>query len=147
MPLTAEQRLNLDRKGVNWRRLDYAEASDVLDALDRGKSLVVDTRDVRHYVSNHFPGAVSARGYDALLALPKEPALYLYCACEDDGGASRAALGLMDSGYLDVHVIAGGLYALQDEAGRRGLPTSEGTDPGSSRDPETGQNATVHNER
>jgi hypothetical protein len=79
MSLTVEQRLSLDRKNVNWRRVDFVEPSDVLEALRDGNALVVDARAVPNFERDRFPGSVSARGYDALLALPKERALYLYC--------------------------------------------------------------------
>jgi len=45
----------------------------------------------------------------------------------DEGGASRAALNLLDAGYTDVHVISGGLAGLAEEAQRRGLNTIVGT--------------------
>jgi len=38
--LTEAQQQSLNDKGVDWARLDYVEAADVLDALDRGNALV-----------------------------------------------------------------------------------------------------------
>ena len=78
--LTEAQRRSLNDKGVDWGRLDYVEAADVLDALDRGNALVVDTRKPEKYELGHFPGAVHRQSDDPLLlALPREWAIYTYC--------------------------------------------------------------------
>jgi len=78
--LTEAQQRSLNDKGVDWARLDYVEAADVLDALDRGNALVVDTRKPEKYELGHFPGAVHRQSDDPLLlALPREWAIYTYC--------------------------------------------------------------------
>jgi len=77
--LTEEQQRSLERKGIHWDRVSFADAADVLDALDRGEALVVDARRPEIFAIGHFPGAVNARGEEALLALSRDQALYLYC--------------------------------------------------------------------
>jgi rhodanese-related sulfurtransferase len=114
-----ERKRALEAKGIDWRRLVFVEPSDVFDALKRGGALVVDTRRAEYYIMGHFNGAVQARGRDELIELPRDYELFVYCACEEDGGAANAALTLLDAGYERVRVIHGGLEALNDEARRR----------------------------
>ena len=77
--LKDEQQQSLSSKGVDWRRVAYVEAADVLDALRRGGALVVDARRTDVYIQSHFTGAIGARSREELLELPRDWELFLYC--------------------------------------------------------------------
>lgn len=79
MPLTEQQQKSLETKRIEWRRVHYVEAQEVLEALDRPGAMVVDTRGGATYQAGHFPGARHGREEDQLKGLPRDADLYLYC--------------------------------------------------------------------
>lgn len=79
MPLTREQQTSLDGKSIDWKRLQYVEPAETLDAVAGPGGLLVDTRVAAVYDQGHYPGAAHAREQEQLLALPKDQSLFLYC--------------------------------------------------------------------
>jgi len=51
--------------------------------------------------------------------IPKSTAIVTYCSCQDDSAGARAALKLRWRGFMDAHVLRGGLTGWQ----KSGYPT------------------------
>jgi len=78
MPLTVEQKTSLEGKGTDWRRIDYVEPDEAIDAFSRG-ALLVDTRTPEAFEAWRFTGSVNRRGKEAHLTLPRDRSIYLFC--------------------------------------------------------------------
>lgn len=76
--LTADQKRSLERKGIEWRRLDVVSAGAAIGSVARGEGIIVDNRHEGPFEKGHFPGALNLRG-DALLTLPRDREIFTYC--------------------------------------------------------------------
>jgi Rhodanese-related sulfurtransferase len=109
-------------------RLDIGE---VVEFIDKGDGVLVDTLPPEHFEARHIPGAVNACVYEMVfcdilttLVPAKGTPIVLYGAGTESQDCMAAAEKLTRIGYTDVAVFHGGLEAWL-ESGR----PLEGTDP------------------
>ena len=77
--LTAEQKRSLEKKGIEWRRLDVVPGSFAVASVARGEGVIADVRQADPFQEHHFPDAVNCPGDQALLTLPRDKDISLYC--------------------------------------------------------------------
>ena len=77
--LTADQKRSLERKGIEWRRLDVVSAVAAVGSAARGEGIIVDNRRAEPFEKGHFPGAVNLRSEKSLLTLPRDREIFTYC--------------------------------------------------------------------
>jgi len=105
-------------------RMARISPDELYRLIDAGTSpLVVDVRSAtaRSLEPRHIPGALHLplHGFDDhIKELPRDREIIVYCSCPNEASAAQVAKLLMNSGFVRVRPLAGGLDAWIDA----GLP-------------------------
>ena len=90
---------------------------DAKGRMDRDEELLwVDARSPEAWEKSDvkLPGAIRMNGADELMkTIPANRALITYCSSPHEESSVRAALGLINHGFENVHILYGGLEAWQ----------------------------------
>ena len=101
---------------MNISSVEQLDLAGVLDVLETGEAVLVDTLPPEHFEGRHIPGARNACVYEVVfletvagLVPDRQTRIVLYGAGPDSGDAMAAADKLVRAGYTAVAVFSGGL--------------------------------------
>ena len=105
-------------------------ALDQAQAAIRDADVVLDVREAEEFATSHIPGAIHASRGMLEFKLGMSPELSrrdlkAVVYCKTSGRAALAAASMLEMGYTDVKVIAGGFDAWQ----AAGLPVHKPAQP------------------
>jgi membrane protein DedA with SNARE-associated domain/rhodanese-related sulfurtransferase len=98
-------------------RMARISVDDLYRLMDTGETpLIVDVRSpvARTLEPRHIPGALHLplHGFEEhIRELPRDREIILYCSCPNEASAAQVAKLLMNSGFLRVRPLLGGLEA------------------------------------
>ena len=98
-------------------RMARISVDELYRLMDQGKApIVVDVRSqiARSLEPRHIPGALHLpmHGFgEHIKELPRDRDIVLYCTCPNEASAAQVAKLLIDSGFLRVRPLLGGLEA------------------------------------
>jgi membrane protein DedA with SNARE-associated domain/rhodanese-related sulfurtransferase len=98
-------------------RMARISVDDLYRLMDTGETpLIVDVRSsiARTLEPRHIPGALHLplHGFEEhIRELPRDREIILYCSCPNEASAAQVAKLLMNSGFVRVRPLAGGLDA------------------------------------
>lgn len=102
--------------------VEQLDLADVLEILEKGECVLVDTLPPEHFEARHIPGAKNACVYEmvfldamAELVPDRDKRIVLYGAGPESGDAMAAADKLIRAGYESVAVFQGGLKGWREE--------------------------------
>jgi rhodanese-related sulfurtransferase len=99
-------------RSLRMARISVAELHDL--HLLGSEPVIVDVRPAYAQSEGRIPGALAIpmdQISRAVLDMPVDSEVIVYCACPDDASAAKVAKLLMDKGYKRVRPLAGGIDA------------------------------------
>ena len=102
--------------------VEQLDLAGVLDVLEKGEGVLVDTLPPEHFEARHIPGARNACVYEVVfletlagLVPDRGTRVVLYGAGQGSGDAMAAADKLVRAGYVAVAVYPGGLKEWRED--------------------------------